>query len=338
MSSNSTAVATISEYDRIKNTLNAVQMQDSLRKRLPPGVSLDRFTATAITAVGQNPDLIDCDRNSLYNAIASCAKDGLLPDGKQAAIVAFNTKVKWRDAGGQWQEDYIKKAQHMPMVEGIIHVFGKHGVKAYAISVYANDEFEIWNDENGQHLRHRPVGLGKTRGERVGAVAVAKDKDGQVWVEAMDMTDLEVPKRATKQKDNQGNLIGPWRDVPDRMEQKSALHRLAKRVPKVDLQDDDEFQDQESAPPMTTAAGNRGMPQQTPEPAQKNTSKKARSAALQAVVDAGGAEAVPSAAPTEAQPEKAETKSAAAETKLPPTETKSEPKKAEIQQSGREVF
>jgi phage RecT family recombinase len=351
MSNNSTAVATVTPFDRIRNTLRGEQMQLSLAPRLAAHrVSLDAFTEVAITAISQNPDLIDCDRNSLYNAVASCAKDGLLPDGKQAAIVAFNTRVKFRDENGRWQETWVKKAQHMPMVEGIIHTFGKYGVKAYAVSVYENDEYDTWNDEHGQHVKHKPVKLGKPRGERVGALAVARDSDGQVWVEAMDQNDLEAPRRATKQKDQQGNLIGPWRDTPDRMEQKSALHRLAKRVPKVSLADDAEFQE-EPAPiaPITNGAGlpaGAADSSVVSNQAAEKPARKPRSAALQAVVDAGGAESAPSAEPTEKQPEQEPAKPAeppkAAEPAKPAAaaqpEKKPEPAKPAVQPQGKEVF
>lgn len=337
MSSNSTAVATSTPFDRIKNTLRGEQMQMSLAPRLAAHrVSLDAFTEVAITAISQNPDLIDCDRNSLYNAVASCAKDGLLPDGKQAAIVAFNTKVRWRDESGSWQETWVKKAQHMPMVEGIIHTFGKYGVKAYAVSVYENDEYDTWNDEHGQHVKHKPVKLGKPRGERVGALAVARDSDGQVWVEAMDQNDLEAPRRATKQKDQKGNLIGPWRDTPDRMEQKSALHRLAKRVPKVSLADDAEFQE-EPTPTNGAVPPAAADPSVVSNQAAEKPARKSRSAALQAVVDAGGAEAAPAAEPTEKQPEKEPAKQAEAE-KPKEAEKKPEPAKPAVQPQGKEVF
>lgn len=260
----------------VVRTLQAPQMQGIIKQALPPNVTLDRFTRATLTAIQQNPSILEADRNSLYNAITRCAQDGLMPDGRQAAIVTFSTKVK-TPKGDVW----VKKAQHMPMVEGIIYQLAKSGISAYAVSVYENDEFEAWNDENGQHVKHRPTKLGATRGPRIGAYATGKTKDGWVYVEVMDMDDLEVPKRATKQRDKDGNLTGPWKDTPDRMEQKSCLHRLAKRIPSAALRDDDEFN--ESPPSATDVPAPPSTPAETPPPEQPK-----RSRALQAVIDAGG--------------------------------------------------
>jgi len=294
----------VAVLDTVVRTLQATQMQTIIEQALPPGVSKDKFTRATLTAIQQNPDILDCDRNSLYNAIARCAQDGLMPDGRQAAIVAFSTRAKVRDPStGKWGELWIKKAQHMPMVEGIIHLMAKADVFAYAASVYENDEFEQWNDEDGQHIKHRPAKMGQKRGARIGAFALGRTKAGAIYVEAMDMEDLEVPKRATKQKDSQGNLIGPWRDVPDRMEQKSCLHRLAKRVPSLALRDDDEFNDEPTPLEAQATRMEPAQPAATP-PAGKDGPR--RSAALQAVVDAIGADPAGAAKPSDEQPKAAQ--------------------------------
>lgn len=332
----------ITVLDRVVNTLNATQMQASIKQALPPNVALDKFTRATLTAIQQNPDILDCDRNSLYNAIVRCAQDGLLPDGKQAAIVAFNTKVRMRNDSGAMVEVWIKKAQHMPMVEGIIHTMALAGVPAYAASVYTNDEFEQWNDETGQHIRHRPTKMGQERGARIGAFAVGRvTKTAQVYVEAMDMNDLEVPKRATKQKDSQGNLLGPWRDTPDRMEQKSALHRLAKRIPSLALRDDDEFNDaptdaevQAIATKQTAATATASNPAPAPTPTGKQ-----RSAALQSVVDAVGSDAGASAGSDEQpEPEKTATKPDETKGKTKPETKETKPAAPQGKPQGTEVF
>jgi phage RecT family recombinase len=314
----------VTVIDVVTRTLQAPQMQGIIKQALPAGVSEDRFTRATLTALRQNPDIFDCDRNSLYNAIVRCAQDGLMPDGRQAAIVKFRVNIAKK---GQ-PAHYIDKAQHMPMVEGVIYLLAKAGVFAYAASVYANDTIEIWNDENGQHVKHIPAKFGTARGERLGAFALGKTKDGQVYVEAMDMNDLEVPKRATKQRDKDGNLTGPWRDVPDRMEQKSCLHRLAKRIPSAALREDDEFREDAEAPPEN-ATVEKGASSPPPPPSSAgppSSDGQKRPRALQAVIDAGGADPAPAAESSDEQPEppaqKAETKQAATpEKKTPPAES-----------------
>jgi recombination protein RecT len=248
-------------------------MQDKFRSVLPPNVSLDRFTRVTLTAVQNNPALLECDRASLYNACVTAAQRGLLPDGKEGALVSFNTKQ-----GDQW----VKKVQFMPMPEGIIKEMAKAGIKAYAASVYEHDTIEIWSDDDGQHVMHRPKVFGD-RGERVGAYASAKDADGRTYVEAMNMAELARAAAASRSKDKAGNPIGPWKDWPERMEQKTVLHRLRKRVAILGdddvverLREDDEAALLDHAP---TPAVEAVEPPSAPSPAK-------RPKTLQAIVEA----------------------------------------------------
>lgn len=192
-------------------------MQEKFKQVLPPDVSLDRFTRVTLTAIQKNPAILECDRTTLYNACIDAANRGLMPDGKEGAIVSFR------------QKDGPPRAQFMPMPEGVIKEMAKAGVKAHAVSVYEKDTVEIWNDDDGQHFEHRPVVFGD-RGERIGAVAWAKDAGGRTYVEAMNMDDLLRVAQTSRSKDRNGNIVGPWAQWPERMEQKSVLHRLRKRI------------------------------------------------------------------------------------------------------------
>src|SRR6266576_596011 len=73
----------------------------NLATALPDHIPLDRFRRVVITAVNQNSKLARADRRSLFNACAKCAHDGLYPDGREAALVPYSTKVK-RDGIDYW--------------------------------------------------------------------------------------------------------------------------------------------------------------------------------------------------------------------------------------------
>ena len=60
-----------------------------------------------LTAVQTNPDLLNVDRRSLWNACMRAAQDGLLPDGRLGALVVY--KDKRRGPIAQW----------LPMIAGI---------------------------------------------------------------------------------------------------------------------------------------------------------------------------------------------------------------------------
>jgi recombination protein RecT len=276
-----TQVTVRDQHRSLIEALRSTPMQAQIKASLPPSVSLDRFTATTISALNHNPDLLAADRQSFYNAVVKAASDGLLPDGTDSVLNIYSTNVGTRD-----RPHWIKKVQYQRMVGGIVKQFAKAGINAYAESVHENDHFEQWNDEQGQHILHRPLTFSSNRGPRIGAYAVATLATGRVVIATMDMETLGKVRAASKSPD------GPaWKTWADRMEQKSCLHRLRKRVAIIDEQAaaelnkiDDEFE--EESEPMAPPAQ-----QQAPSEPEK------RPSALQAIVDQEAA-AQPAAAPT----------------------------------------
>lgn len=248
--------------DLIVRVLIADEFKAKVSNALPANVTPERFMSAAVTAVRTFKEAGEVTRDSLYNSVIQAAQAGLLPDGKQGALVSFNVKVG--------ENRYEKVARFMPMVEGLLHQLGNAGIHAYAVSVHQNDVIELWNDEAGQHVTHRPKTFGD-RGPRVGALAVAKTRDGSTYVETMDMEDLKKVMAASRSKDRNGNPVGPWKDWTDRMEQKSVLHRLAKRLPKpdnfqmTDDPDDDPVDPPEDAPPPRRPRALQTVIDQVPE-------------------------------------------------------------------------
>lgn len=210
----------------IVGTLQSDRMNKIICGALPPWMPPERFMAAAISAFRTTDPEVweDCDRASIYNSVAHAARDGLLIDGRHGAIVPFRTKQK----GGGWK----KKAQFLIMPKGIIDAFARVRITAYAASVYENDGIRFWNDDKGQHVAHDYNPL-KDRGAYLGAYACAVGPDQSIWVEAMGLEELK------KVQDSSPAPNSPaWTNWPERMDQKSCLHRLAKRVPSVDLTDD----------------------------------------------------------------------------------------------------
>jgi recombination protein RecT len=234
----------------VQEILTAIQstgFRQQVSQLLPPNVSQDRFTRTTMVAIQQNPEILQGDRQSLYNAICRAAADGLMPDGKQGALVIFNQKV-----GNGW----VKAVRFMPMVEGLLFQLAKANIPTYAVSVYANDQIEIWNDDEGQHVTHKPVVFGN-RGDLVGVMAVAR-VGTRTYVETMSIEEIDKVRTASRSGDN-----GPWKVWYDRMAQKSVLHRLKKRLPIVDLAVVDALRDPEEDEVMPAPAAPE-MAQETP--------------------------------------------------------------------------
>ena len=258
---------------QFNQSLTSPEMTGHLQKLLPPNVSVDRFTRTTMVAIQNNPGVLEADRQSLYNAISRAAQDGLMPDGREAALIIHNVKTG---------NGYTKMVRYGQMVEGVIKQLGKAGIMAYASSVYEADEIEIWGDENGQYVKHRPKVFGN-RGELIGVYATAKVGD-RTYVEAMNIDEIERVRAASRSGEN-----GPWKAWYDRMAQKSVLHRLKKRLPILDAVVSDSLRalDEEAEEAIIVAADPEmpSEPVQEPEPAPVEVVEKKRPRGLQAVVD-----------------------------------------------------
>lgn len=185
---------------------------------LPAHVSFERFTNAAAVAIANSEDLRVADRQSIINSLVACAKDGLVPDGREAALVIFKKKT----ASGDW----IKVAQYMPMIDGVLkraRQSGEISVIATRV-VYENDTFRVWLDDEGEHVLYEPS-LG-ARGEMRGAFAYAKMKSGELQYEWLNLDDIAKVRAASKNSDK-----GPWVDWFESMSRKSAAHRLCRRLP-----------------------------------------------------------------------------------------------------------
>ena len=64
-----------------------IELAPQFATMLPPDVSPDKFREVALAAIRRMPGLVSCNRQSLFNALINAAQDGLMPDGREAAIV-----------------------------------------------------------------------------------------------------------------------------------------------------------------------------------------------------------------------------------------------------------
>lgn len=201
---------------------------------LPAHIPMERFRRVVMTAISSNPDLAKADRRSLFNSAVKAAQDGLLPDGREGALVIYNTKVK--DNG---QEHWIKMVQWMPMIAGIRKKVRNSGeiLTWDTHVVYANDKFDyqLGLDPN---LYHKPL-LQGDRGNAIAAYSVAKLKSGEQSFEVMTADEIMgVWSKASKNKTKDGQPSGPWKDWQSEMFRKTVARRHSKVLPmSTDLDD-----------------------------------------------------------------------------------------------------
>lgn len=206
---------------QFRNTIEA--QRDSISKQLPKGVDVDRFIRTAVTTINLNPKLLSCTPVSLYAAIMLAAKDGLLPDGKEAVIQPYRVNVAKRGERDRWEE----QAQYMPMVRGLIQVMYRTGDVSMVdgVAVYEKDLFEY---ERGDCPRiiHKPYMGMDAPGQVIAAYCVIKLRNGEVKREVMTMRDIEKVRQASKAKDGPG-----WKNWYDQFAIKAVIKRAAKQLP-----------------------------------------------------------------------------------------------------------
>lgn len=209
-----TQIAERTPQQELVSQVRSEEFMQQVALALPETVPPRRFVRATITAVNQNPDLADpekCNVGTVFTALLRAAQDGLLPDGREAAIAI-----------------YKGKAQYLPMIGGYRKIAGDHGWQIVARVVYEADEFEY---EEGlkpklRHVRARP---GVDRGERIAAYATARHISGQVAAPVVMYAD-EIAKRQAK-----AQTQNVWNEWPDRMWEKTVGKALFKELPIGDL-------------------------------------------------------------------------------------------------------
>lgn len=185
------------------------------------------FREVLQTAVAEKPDLVFADRRTFFNSAKKCFLDGLLPDGRDAALVVYRTAIKVRDSEGLDTEIKIDAVQYMPMVGGIRRKMLESGLVTSAIAeaVYYNDHF-VHVRGLDQTIEHRTPKMGEDRGKLIGAYSIIRLANGEVLLDSMD--EKEILKSKAKSK-AQGGML--WSEFPHEAFKKTVLRRLSKSAP-----------------------------------------------------------------------------------------------------------
>lgn len=203
---------------QIKDGLD--RMSGQIKAVLPAHIPPDRFNRVVMTAVNNNPDLVSADRRSLFNACIRAATDGLVPDGREGALVIFKDKT------GK------KLVQWMPMVGGLLKLIRQSGEidSIGARVVYQNEidaqRFKFIVEDGKEKLFHDPMLWGE-RGQKVLVYAYARFKEsGYVEYAVLHKQDIDKRRAASRSSDT-----GPWKSWETEMWIKTALRYIAKRLP-----------------------------------------------------------------------------------------------------------
>ena len=232
------------------------QRQPQFRAALPAHIPVERFVRVVLTAIQTSPKLAQMDRASLWNACMRAAQDGLLPDGREGALVPFKGKVTW-----------------IPMVGGIRKkVRNSEAIATWDVhAVHAKDQFqfELGDDPYIKHKPYMPKPLERSGAETdeqyrarlrahidpgplIAVYSVAVLKTGEKSRDMMTRADVELVRDTYARKDDDGKFSPMWRNSFDEAAKKTLARRHAKVLPmSTDLDDmlrrDDELYDLKGA-------------------------------------------------------------------------------------------
>jgi recombination protein RecT len=197
---------------QFRQTLSQPGFREQLRMALPSHISEDKFIRVALTVVQQSPSLLDgnkVDRQSLFGALMKSAQDGLLPDGREGAIVPYKGKAQWQ-----------------PMVAGVMKKVRQSGeVASWEVAaVYEKDTFErlLGDDQRIYHKPYEEADPGKV----VGAYSIVTFKDGTKSRDYMPRWRIEKARAQGMAKDS---LM--WSQFYDEGAIKTVIKHHAKRLP-----------------------------------------------------------------------------------------------------------
>lgn len=136
-----TSVA-VTQMKNIQTFFNSDARRSQLQAMLPKHITVDRMVSTILTAVSNNPKMLDCELKSLWNA------------AKSAAVLGLEVGV----AGQAYIIPYKNTATFVPGWQGLVDLVSRSGRgTVWTGAVFEGDEFD-WALGDSPFVKHRPCG------------------------------------------------------------------------------------------------------------------------------------------------------------------------------------
>jgi len=289
---------------------NFTKLLDDGEFALPSNVKPEAFKNAAMVAVQDDPTILRADQPSLFKSLRRAAASGLVPDGREGALVKFRSY----DKKTRQSTDVV---QFMPMVFGLIKMVRRSGtvtdIRAHIVyqkEIDAGQFDYVVGDE--EKLTHKPILFGD-RGDPVACYAIAKLTDGTIVREFMSAMGIDTVRRAgASQKiyakgekpKVSDTPLGIWKDWWAEMWKKTVIRRLCKRL---DMSADDvrrvmedqEFDEMRDVTPK--AGGFAAKAQAAREPAQETQEDHSPTEYAQIVPDEPQDDPAPADAPLDGE-------------------------------------
>jgi len=192
--------------------------KDEIAKALPGHITVDKFIRTAQTAIVSTRNIEKAKPGPLLQAISKAAADGLILDGREAALVI----------------DYNGDAQYRPMMRGLLKLAYNSGrVKSISVQIACeNDDFEyVLGDD--ERINHK-INFKSPRGTPIAVYAIATLDGGEVMREVMTVDQVNgIRDRSDAYRAFKAGKIKstPWSTDWEEMARKTVFRRLSKYLP-----------------------------------------------------------------------------------------------------------
>jgi len=196
------------------------KMQPEFAKALPGHITPERFVRTAQTAIALTRNIEKVtNHRSLLAECTKAASDGLILDGREAALVI----------------DYNGNAQYRPMMRGLLKLAYNSGeIKSLVVeAVCDGDEFDYSPTRSDEPIIHK-INFKGERGEVFAVYAQATLKNGGIIFDVMTTKQINAIRdrsdawRAFVAKKIKST---PWSTDWSEMARKTVFRRLSKYLP-----------------------------------------------------------------------------------------------------------
>lgn len=210
-----------------KGASAAVTVRDMLERAapqikaaLPKHMTPERMVRIAYSAIARSPSLLKCDAASIVRSVIEASELGLEPSGVlgHAYLVPFRNNKTGRE-----------EAQLHVGYRGFIELAHRSGrVRSICAEVvYQGDEFEFVRGTE-EKLRHVPCLNRPDDATPICAYACVHYTDGGVDFEVLGLDKIAKAQKASRGSNSSSS---PWVQYWEEMARKTAIRRLAKRLP-----------------------------------------------------------------------------------------------------------
>jgi recombination protein RecT len=202
--------------------------KDQIAHALPKHLTPERMIRVALTAVSQNPKLLECKAATICGSIVQASILGLEPSSVlgECFLVSFWNKRANQGKGARECQLIVGYHGKIKLVSNTGELLGLN-----AKPVHVHDEFEF-DDGLEPFVRHKYHHL-EDRGPVYGYWAGAALKSGFKRIDFARTKEIEQHRdRFAMTRDRNDQIFGVWIEHFDAMALKTMIHRVCKLLPK----------------------------------------------------------------------------------------------------------